>query len=533
MTDKLYIPLILFATAAIAAHQGVSAQTSARTSTETSASEISARDLTAQFQGLDARIVEGDLGVAAGDTVSGPLVILRGALEMERAAFVAGDVWVIGGSVVMSRLSRISGTVTLINSEVYAAEGARVGRLERHFCDCQLDGVSYRSQGNLVFVQRQERSNDVAAGASRWGYVIAPARPTRVRFDVLQLGMKYGNDQRRDAHFRFRFTVDIPVYPDTPHGFLQGAAGAIVPLSGEELTLRVNGYKSLHTEDTWQVNRLENSLLLVITSNEFANYFEKRGGEARITWSPSRGLGFTLSGFLQQDVSMPNGDVITIFGDKDHLPENPPVNDGVRGAVGLDVVYDTRIDRFYPYNAWRIGFDLEFGRLDPDSAGAGNVDYTALTMVANRYTRLPLAIQWDIGARVSTAFDPIPYQRYQTLNGYGGVRGANNEPFDIVRGNRLAWLSTEFRRELPPLPGFDWVYARWDFLVFGDIGLLAEVPDDAGAFDFIADMSGWIKTVGFGISGESFPPYLGIYLAQQIDGDRKNPRVIVRLARSF
>jgi len=154
-------------------------------------------------------------------------------------------------------------------------------------------------------------------------------------------------------------------------------------------------------------------------------------------------------------------------------------------------------------------------------------------MVANRYTRLPLDIQWDIGARVFTAFDPIPYQRYQTLNGYGGVRGANNQPFDIVRGNRLAWLSTEFRRELPQLPGFDRVYARWDFLVFGDIGLLADVPADAGAFDFIADMSDWIKTVGFGISGESFPPYLGIYLAKEIDGERDNPRVIVRLARSF
>jgi hypothetical protein len=530
MTDKLYPLLLFFALVAmVASPRGVPAQSPASTSVR----DIPAAELTRQLRDLDARIFEGGLVIAAGDTVPGPIVILRGALEMGNAARVEGDVWVVGGSVVMSGAARVSGVVTLINSEIYATERARVGGLQRLSCDCQLDGVAYRSQGLLVFVQRQERSDEVVSDPSRWGYVIAPARPTRVRFDVLQLGMKYGNDQRPDPHFRLRFTADIPVFPDTPHGFLEGSAGAIIPLSGEDVTLRLDGYKTLHTEDTWQVNRLENSLLLVTTSNEFANYFEKRGGEARVTWSPSRGLGFTLSGLFQQDVSMPKGDVITIFGDEDHLPENPEINDGVRGALGLEVVYDTRIDRFYPYNAWRLGFDLEFGRLDPDSAGLDDIDYTALTMVANRYTRLPLDIQWDIGARVFTAFDPVPYQRYQTLNGYGGVRGANNEPFDIMRGNRLAWLSTELRRELPPLPGFDWVYARWDFLVFGDIGLLAEVPADAGAFDFIGELSGWVKTVGFGISGESFPPYLGIYLAKEIDGDRENPRVIVRLARSF
>jgi hypothetical protein len=230
---------------------------------------------------------------------------------------------------------------------------------------------------------------------------------------------------------------------------------------------------------------------------------------------------------------MPRSDVITIFGDKDDLPTNPAVDDGLHAGVVLGAVYDTRIDRLYPRDAWRVGFELERGRVDPDSGGAADIDYTALTMVANRYTRLPWRLQWDIGARVFTAFDPVPYQRYQTLNGYGGVRGAADRPFDVVRGNRLAWLSTELRRELPTLPVFDWIYARWDFLLFADIGLLARVPDDDGAFDFIADLSGWIKTVGFGISGESFPPYLGVYFAQELDPDRPNPRLIVRLARSF
>lgn len=499
--------------------------------------DVSADQLTRELADIHARFLTGDLTVAPADTLAGPIALLQGSLELGSGAFVSGDVWVVGGSVVMHDRAQIGGTLTLINSEVYATQTAGVGGLERLACACRLDVAAYRAQRRLVFApeprpgaaERDQPSPD----ASRWGLVIAPARPTRVRFDVLQLGAKYGNDARRDPHVQLRFTADVPVFPDTPHGFLEGEARAIVPISGEEWTLVLDGYKILHSEDIWQLNREENALLLVITSNEFANYYEKRGGRARVMWSPARGLGLSLSAFIQQDVSMPRSDVITIFGDKDDLPENPAIDDGVHGGAVLGVVYDTRIDRFYPRNAWRVGFELERGRVDPDSSGAADIDYTALTMVANRYSRLPWRIQWDIGARVFAAFDPVPYQRFQTLNGYGGVRGATDRPFDVVRGNRLAWLSTELRRELPDVPGFDLIYARWDFLVFGDIGLLAEVPAGDGPFDFIADLGGWIKTVGFGISGESYAPYLGIYFAQELDPQRPDPRVILRIARSF
>jgi hypothetical protein len=36
-----------------------------------------------------------------------------------------------------------------------------------------------------------------------------------------------------------------------------------------------------------------------------------------------------------------------------------------------------------------------------------------------------------------------------------------------------------------------------------------------------------------GISGESFMPYLGLYVAQDLDRDRFEPRVILRFERSF
>jgi len=84
-------------------------------------------------------------------------------------------------------------------------------------------------------------------------------------------------------------------------------------MSGEALTLRVNGYKTLHTEDTWQVNRLENSLLLVVTSNEFANYFEKRGGAVFLRWQPDVYLSLRLGGLYQQDVTMRKDHILHRF----------------------------------------------------------------------------------------------------------------------------------------------------------------------------------------------------------------------------
>ena len=95
-------------------------------------------------------------------------------------------------------------------------------------------------------------------------------------------------------------------------------------------------------------------------------------------------------------------------------------------------------------------------------------------------------------------------------------------------------LATEFRYELPELPVVRWIYSRWDMLGFADAGLLAEAQNPTSPFGWLdTSFDDWKKTVGLGVSGESFMPYLGLYVAREINGERTSPRFIIRLERSF
>ena len=221
-----------------------------------------------------------------------------------------------------------------------------------------------------------------------------------------------------------------------------------------------------------------------------------------------------------------------MFGSGSQLPPNPPIDEGTRWAGRLALTYDTREDGDYPIDAWLFGAAIEAGHVDPDAEEA--FDYTAFTLEADRYTRLPLGLQWDIGARLSSSFDRIPTQLYQTLNGYGGVRGTENDPYPYVRADRLIRISTELRTGLPDVPIVRWIYETWDLLLFADAGLLAPAANPTSVFGFLdAPFEDWVKSVGAGVSGESFFPYLGFYVAQEIKGNRTKPRFIVRLERSF
>ncbi|MEJ2721607.1 MAG: BamA/TamA family outer membrane protein, partial [bacterium] len=302
--------------------------------------------------------------------------------------------------------------------------------------------------------------------------------------------------------------------------------------------------KSLDSEDFWQVSRIENSVLLMTSANEYANYYEKRGGAIGLEWRPHPFIRVGAKAVYQRDVSMETQDeVFTIAGSKGNLAPNPAVDDGDRLAGRLTVTYDSRDDPDYPRNAWLFGIAVESGRLSRDadgtagdsgSAGAADVDYTAFTIQANRYNRLPFGLQWDIGARLSSSFGAIPFQLYQTLNGYGGVRGTDRVPFEVARGDRMVRVSTELRHELPELPVVRWVYSRWYVLGFADAGLLAEAECPNAPLDFLdTSFNGWKKSVGIGVSGESFVPYLGFYAAQEINGSRTRPRFIVRIERTF
>jgi outer membrane protein assembly factor BamA len=274
--------------------------------------------------------------------------------------------------------------------------------------------------------------------------------------------------------------------------------------------------------------------MLVASGNEYANYYEKRGGKAGLVWRNEGPIKAGLFAFYQEDVSMETRKTFTLLGVEHDLPENPPIADGYRAGAVIAAAYDSREDKYLPENAWFLGCSFEAGRLSPHAAGAESFDYSAVTVETNRYTLFPAGFHWDIGARLSTAFDRVPLQLYQTLNGYGGIRGANRVPFDIDRGDRMVRVSTEIGVELPELPIVNWVYSTWHLVGFADAGLLSKADNPSSTFGFLdTSFSNWKKSTGLGVTGESFFPFFALYVAKEIDGDRTSPRVIVRIEKTF
>ncbi len=491
--------------------------------------KISPEKLTEEIAAQNADIHYGGLMIHADQTVTGPVVIVDGALDIQDGAVLEGDAWVVNGNVVITGGGKVNGRLNLVNSQTYASHDAAVTGGTTHYkSQCRIDAAKYQREGRLVFVKFEDPTVPHISPAA------LPGLPTRVRYDLIRIGVQRECKETPEKFSQWRALVHIPAYISTQHGFLGFDVTGRIPLTEGGLALTLDGYKILHTEDSWQVSRIENAAMLVAAGSEYANYFEKRGGKAGLVWKSDGFVKVGLFGFYQEDVSMETRKTFTLFGDDDDLPENPAIEDGYRAAGMIGAAYDSREDIYANENAWFLGCTFEAGRHSPHADGADSYDYSAFTVETNRYNRLPMGFQWDIGARLSSAFDRIPHQLYQTLNGYGGIRGTNRIPFDVDRGDRMIRVSTELRYELPSLPIVNWVYSTWHLLGFADAGLLAQAESPTSTFGFLdTSFSNWKKSVGAGISGESFFPYFGIYVAKEIDGDRKSPRVIVRIEKTF
>jgi hypothetical protein len=98
----------------------------------------------------------------------------------------------------------------------------------------------------------------------------------------------------------------------------------------------------------------------------------------------------------------------------------------------------------------------------------------------------------------------------------------------------MALFSSELRIPLPDAPFVRYLLTNWNLMFFSDICILAAAQNSRSPLRFLeAGFDEWRKTVGIGVSGESFLPYVGIYLARDVDSDRTVSRVIVRMSRSF
>ncbi|UCH84521.1 MAG: hypothetical protein JSW50_02170, partial [Candidatus Latescibacterota bacterium] len=258
------LPVILVAVSLVTA-------TSALAQTADKPAKITPKSLTEQVrnqQGHHATVFYGGTMIATGDTLHGPVIVIGGPLDVQQGAVLDGDAWVVNGSLVITGHGVVTGRVTLVNSRSFLSHRAESLIDPVYYnCECRFDAEEYEKTGTIKFVKKEDPM------ALHIKPAVAIGRPTRVRYDVIRLGIKRENKNRRDPYVRGSAMINIPLYKSTQHGFLGFDIDALIPLAGHTLGLELAGYKTLHSEDFWQVSRTENALLLVLSANEYANYY--------------------------------------------------------------------------------------------------------------------------------------------------------------------------------------------------------------------------------------------------------------------
>jgi outer membrane protein assembly factor BamA len=355
------------------------------------------------------------------------------------------------------------------------------------------------------------------------------AATNRVDYETVFLGIERGNPDNPHPHWRGHARLLIP-FRDNTRGFLGFDLDLLIPLRGRTVGLQLQGFKKTVSNDIWQYPADENGCALLISHTDFLDYYERSGGRIGVVINPGHSLMIAGAAYLDHSQSLRTTSVSSLANNDRPLRSNPAIDRGEILGVDLTATYDTRDNPGRPSSAWFLQGTVDAGF----KTGPGDFSFTTLMLDVRRYNRVWRRVNLDLRARIFTGWSDLPRQRLQSLNGYGGVRGMHDIPFPDARGDRLALFSTELRIPLPQIPVIKILYTRWDILFFGDIGVLRLDGGAAGPFRFLnSPKDAWGKTVGIGVSGEAFLPYLGFYVAQDVTRFNKRPRLIIRAQRSF
>jgi hypothetical protein len=486
--------------------------------------KLSHQELTRQLNQLNPEVFYGGMMIAGGQRHTGTFAVVDGALDIQDAGTLDGDVWIVGGRLIMTGDARISGHVVLVNSEVFTSRTAVIeGGIQSYRCECQFNADEWEESGKLEF----EKFEDPMALRIR--PLVRAGTPTRVQYNVLRLGIQRHNSRRPDPYVSGFAAVDLSLWSST-HGHFAFDTGMKVPLRGHTAGLDLRCYKKVFSNDYWQVSSVENAGILVLTGWEFADYYESRGAEIGLEFKLAGYLDLTLTNAWRRDYSLETGHAPSLFNSNQRLPDNPAIDDGDRVTLAAAFVYDSREEPESPASAWYASVWGEKGFAD----GPGDFSYEAFQLDLRKYSQLPHDFQLDVSGKLFSTFDPAPRQVYQSLGGYGGVRGLSDDPFAVSRGDRLVLFSGELRRPLPDVRYFRSVFTSWNWLVFYDTGLLVEAQNPTDPLGFLETPYGdWGKSIGIGVTGESVLPYVGVYVAKDLDNNYKGLRAILRIKRSF
>jgi len=110
--------------------------------------------------------------------------------------------------------------------------------------------------------------------------------------------------------------------------------GAEAPI-GDPSRFRVGGafYRRTATEDGWIVGETENTLFALFARTDYRDHYEAEGWNAFAQWEPGRDFALRAGASAEDVRSLQTETSFSVFGNKDHFRDNPPIDEGRDGVA--------------------------------------------------------------------------------------------------------------------------------------------------------------------------------------------------------
>ncbi len=286
-----------------------------------------------------------------------------------------------------------------------------------------------------------------------------------------------------------------------------------------DYAIRFEYFRLTDTSDRWRISDIENSLGSFLFKEDFRNYHENRG--FRFSFDMEVGFFHQLTiAYTDHNLrSLSAGNPFTLFGWGKEFRANPSIREGAERRLLFRWIYDSRDNMRFPRTGWYNAISFE---TSPDSFHG---DYSYRLFIAHMRRYNMIFGNQGLNFRFSLGLDggDLPAHRLFTLGGVGTLRGypdVSDSGTNFILGN------AEYRF---PIKGLTWKPLR---ILFNEIqGIFFFDVGDAWTGNW--ETSGLRTNLGAGISGANIFSYFGLYVAQALESDPRNPRVTVKMERDF
>ena len=289
--------------------------------------------------------------------------------------------------------------------------------------------------------------------------------------------------------------------------------------SSMEQRVKIETFRLTDTNDRWRMSDLENSIAAFLLKEDFRNYFETRGFRLSVVMEVDFFHEITVS-YTDQDVrSLKAADPFTLFGWAKEFRGNPAIDEGKQRSLLFQWIYDSRDNMRFPRRGWYGSISLEES---PDGFH-GDFPFHLFMAHIKRYNMISGNHSLNLRLSLALSGDGLPRHKQFTIGGVGTLRGY---PDLSDSGTNFLLGNVEYRF---PVMGLNWKPLR---IIFNEIqGVLFLDVGDAWREEWDASM---LRTdAGVGISGANIFSYFGLYVAQAIERDWRDPRVTIKMEREF